>query len=1195
MAKYEKGVRTAMKQLSNALTQNDIDKIHVILPIPTRIIEIVKASNEPGIELIHQLKKWEEFNPVEFMRTIELLNNRELLSLARKIPWLNASAIQQVAAEKKTAHTFINVLRDIAVNDWRTIAYDITTSQNTEEILNCCIQEGIVTKDLTMLCDVMTEIDRHDLVPKIQKYASVFEGLSEEEFKTKLLSEVEYEGEDNHSQWVRKLREYMLLQNREVIVILDKEMVALKSVYTPLTVIKQETDRVKPEEETTVKEIEFLREMNKEQWRYETNSEHIESDPPESDPPESDPPESDSAESDSAEFYSAESDSAEYDLPEYDLPESDSAESGTLPREKNGCEGESGIVDFESHLSHCRTEKPEVWTLIGNPGCGKTFLCKYAGYQYGMDNIENFQYLLCIPCRDTEWHEIEMARQEDNEVNKYILRWLRISLPLGVGWAESLTRYLMRTGGESLLLIIDGLDEFIKTVPFDTTLLYLLLQKRILPSATILLTSRPGAWSNVFTQFKNEMKINSHYQVLGFSPDNRDAYFKKRMVSESKLEETNKLFERHEELNLLALVPVNASLFSALFNDTENILAQTITDVYQELITYMVRRQLSRIGIKSYTKVTNISGFAQEIKGCISIIGGEAYKGIYDRELVCKDDVSLCLREKEYKCERLGLMQEHFVVLKLMGRVKVWVYAHLTLQEFMSAVWLSYQKWTQQCLITRYLVSPDELFVMFRMVFRFVCGILCDRSVAMQSILCKKLIPYATPQIPMYYQLAFDLDLYSLNKMLDLSNWKEFSRILLELIPTIFESKPVPSLSYVKHILPEPLHFYIVSVVSPNEWYTFLLSLPHLPHIQIIYIDVSYLSTEQFYSLISRLDECSLNYLALAFVKKDTSTILSYTSIISSHMPAHIKISITLDKCRDIGDSDILFPPPANQFTGSLGIHETDISKECITDLFSEFSSIQYIYYELDDRPNWSVQELLTHHKPSEGLFLLESYSFSFDMPLDIFSLLTSLQEIHLSTEDPYSVLPHLQSFCTLTYLALRPIRLAPDHKSYGDILIQIINRNSNTLRVIMLYGLYSIGFNSWDSILALIQHCNKLIELEIRNIGYMEIIFRNTSVDYLQSLIKLSLCRIALSSSEVYTLCDGLAYSPFIKEIEISHCKLDSTSCVDLIHLIPTLPQLKKLDVSWNDLSSPDPTQVEILRETAEEYSVECYIYNIS
>ena len=73
--------------------------------------------------------------------------------------------MHQLHIRKKTAHTFINLLRDVATDNWNLIAHNLT-SDNTEEILNCCIQEGIVTKDLTILCDVMTEIDRDDLVPK---------------------------------------------------------------------------------------------------------------------------------------------------------------------------------------------------------------------------------------------------------------------------------------------------------------------------------------------------------------------------------------------------------------------------------------------------------------------------------------------------------------------------------------------------------------------------------------------------------------------------------------------------------------------------------------------------------------------------------------------------------------------------------------------------------------------------------------------------------------------------------------------------------------------------------------------------------------------------------------------------------------------------------------------------------------------
>ena len=912
-------------------------------------------------------------------------------------------------------------------------------------------------------------------------------------------------------------------------------------MYTPLTVIEQESDRVKPEEETTIKEIEFLRKMNEDKRFGGFGTKYL------------------------------------------------------SKSEMNKCT-RFGMVDFESHLSYCRTVDPEVWTLMGNPGCGKTFLCKYARYNYGIDNIENFQYLLCIPCRDPEWHAIEVARQEDKEINKFIRRWLHISLPLGAGWAESLSRYLMRSGGESLLLIIDGLDEFIKTVPFDSTLLYLLLQKRILPSATVLLTSRPGAWYIISNQFRNEFKVNSHYQVLGFSPKNRDSYFKKRMINESKLVDTHKLFNRHEELSLLALVPVNASLFSALFNDTGDILAQTVTDVYQALITYMVKRQLSRMGLREYTKVSHFHSFFPDIQKCIKVIGEQAYTGIYDRELVCKDDVTLCLGEKEFLCERLGLMQEHFVVDKLVGRVKVWVYAHLTLQEFVSAMWLSYQKWTEQCMITRYLVSSEELFYMFKMVIRFVCGILCDKATAMLSILCKKLFPRTIQQIPMFYQLGYDsISQYfrekTDHKMLTLSNWEEFLRLFLELVPIIIESKPGSShLNYVTQILPAPLHLYFKSAVSPNDWYTFLQSLPYLPHIQILFIDTTYIPAEQFRSLITRIHQCSLNYLALIFYKKDSSTILSYTSIISN-MPANIKISIELYKCNNIKDSNILFSSSANQFTRSLGIHSTDISQKCINNLISKFSSIQYFYYYPKTKPNWSVQELIEFYKPTNGLYILEGIRISYDISPDIFSHFSSLQEIHLETRDPYSGLPYMQSFSNLTYLGIRPTDSPPSYETYGDILKHIINKSTNTLRGIKLDWLDSIGIDNWDNILALIQHCSKLIELDICYIITLfdTFISSNTTVDYLQSLVKLFLCFIPLSSTEVYTLCDGLAYNPVIKEITIELCRLDSTACIHLIHLIPTLPQLKKLNVTGNNLNSPDPTQIEILEQTSKEYSVMC------
>ena len=41
------------------------------------------------------------------------------------------------------------------------------------------------------------------------------------------------------------------------------------------------------------------------------------------------------------------------------------------------------------------------------------------------------------------------------------------------------------------------------------------------------------------------------------------------------------------------------------------------------------------------------------------------------------------------------------------------------------------------------------------------------------------------------------------------------------------------------------------------------------------------------------------------------------------------------------------------------------------------------------------------------------------------------------------------------------------------------------------------------------------------------------------------------------------------------------------MIHLIPTLPQLKELSVSDNKLPYPDPNRVEMLKQTADVYPV--------
>ena len=60
--------------------------------------------------------------------------------------------------------------------------------------------------------------------------------------------------------------------------------------------------------------------------------------------------------------------------------------------------------------------------------------------------------------------------EEENKVeSEFIQKWLCLGLPIGYSWSNDLAKHLNQTDGEGLLLIIDGLDEFTKKVPFKDT------------------------------------------------------------------------------------------------------------------------------------------------------------------------------------------------------------------------------------------------------------------------------------------------------------------------------------------------------------------------------------------------------------------------------------------------------------------------------------------------------------------------------------------------------------------------------------------------------------------------------------------------------------------------------------------------------------------------------------------------------
>ena len=843
-------------------------------------------------------------------------------------------------------------------------------------------------------------------------------------------------------------------------------------------------------------------------------------------------------------------------------------------------------VDFTKEITEYDTKEPEIWCLIGNPGCGKTFLAKRTALRFSSNELTGIQYSISVPCRNTDWHAMESTRYEEEKKveSEFIQKWLCLGLPVGPRWTMDLAKHLNESSGEGLLLIIDGLDEFTRKVPFGKTFLHSILSRESLTKATIILTSRPGAWTDLSSS--HELKIDRYYQVLGFSPENRDLYFQKQITNEHKLKACWGLMERHDEMKQLSLIPVNASLFAALLKGDESTSINTLTKLYNELTLYMIRRELSRMGLKEFARVAQISYLNEDIRDCLYKIGFIAFLGVANRDLASEENVPLIMGQEEYACQCLGMAHEHYRKESIGLLKKVWTFVHLTMQEFVSALWLEHTTWTEQCYSVRYISNSMTNFSLFRMIVRFLCGLLSDKAAAVLSIIYRYLTPQPIQLIymPMSYQLKYE-NLYHHK------GWNEFTEIYLQLAAIVYETNSNSVsiwFSNFQQYFSDPIYLYIQSAVSPNEWICFIQSLKLVNKIQLIRILTRFINTTQFYSLMQEMKNCSVSLLALEFYEKDSNTVLSYTEIIrNTELKFDTKISFELSDCNLSDETGVRIFQTTNQILSGMRLFINMYSNNVIKELTNQMSAIQYLCVD-ESEANYDI--LVPALCQATQLRLLHLYNIPRKHLPTLQAVLPQFSELQEIVFDNYSLLPAICNLSNLTYLQIQDS--TTEDTTLSVYLLQIINGNRHSLRGMWLLCLDRIGFNNWNFFLNCLEFCSNLVQLKLlfTTLPTNDVTHWSRAVNRMKSLIELEFSYVSLYDTGLLSLCEGLIYHPAIKSLHVEYCNLTSLSCDPLTHLIPTVSQMETLKV-WG-LSEPDGAPILLLKQTADEFSIEHDFY---
>ena len=302
---------------------------------------------------------------------------------------------------------------------------------------------------------------------------------------------------------------------------------------------------------------------------------------------------------------------------------------------------------------------------------------------------------------------------------------------------EKIYQHMQKSAGTRCLIILEGFDEMASERRCsDPFLLHLIEECTIMEEGTIIITSRPHACD----------KINAgrRVEVVGFG---NDAI--RKFVEESfpKDDQSVKDFlwqlNEYPRLHSLCYIPMNLVMMLDIFQCSKKKLPSTLTELYKLFVVMTLSRQVkkeknlacSSIAEKETNSVEEslslvLNGIPKHTVAIVQCLSRLAYRGFFDwychikseqdfkdpKIIFTESDLHQCQIEVTSNFDGFGLLkatQTHQLPID----VNIYSFHHLSIQEFLCAVYISIQS-QQECLNLL-----NKHFREYPNVFTFVFGL----------------------------------------------------------------------------------------------------------------------------------------------------------------------------------------------------------------------------------------------------------------------------------------------------------------------------------------------------------------------------------------------------------------------------------------------------------------------------------------
>ncbi|XP_068756023.1 protein NLRC3-like [Montipora capricornis] len=369
----------------------------------------------------------------------------------------------------------------------------------------------------------------------------------------------------------------------------------------------------------------------------------------------------------------------------------------------------TGIFTSREDCQH-----PRIVLIEGEPGVGKTTYCQKLAYDWATkqdrewdESFPKIEVLFLLRCREIDssiWKAIDdqiLPEEVDLELKETFF-------------------HFVRENPSKVLLVLDGLDE---ADPQKLALYHSLIQRKLLPGCHILLTSRHEAGNKVRPYSETLLEI------LGFTRSDAEYFIRNyfRYVEHMSEKLINLLWHPDDNdndqdikgfLKQLTGNPSNTLLLCALFEDFGGFLPNNRTQLYVEIVLFVLRRYETKNHLPSSSKDLLI---------------------VYKKELMTLGKMahdSLCkgvpfLEDVEGNFKESVFIKFGFLSVQAGGSKRnpslFYFFFHKSFQEFFSGLYLAFSI-LDGAIDKKSVLSEERYFRHLNQVFMFMTGIIASQS-----------------------------------------------------------------------------------------------------------------------------------------------------------------------------------------------------------------------------------------------------------------------------------------------------------------------------------------------------------------------------------------------------------------------------------------------------------------------------------